>query len=162
YKKRQKIVDSVFRLVITENNVNHVVDLVVDSIKRQQPDSKDPQTIVDSVVRLAATQENANHVAGLIAQASLIGGLRTFFKSILRNTIEFSESGRSYTNEIIEEGQYPPITYLKYPKDNAFRIPNNHGLKTVVCCHKSVKVKDTDDILGTLDFMNQYSETNET
>ncbi|RHZ81123.1 hypothetical protein Glove_123g24 [Diversispora epigaea] len=44
--------------------------------------------------------------------------------------IEYSEPGRSYTYEIIEEGQYPSITYLKYTKGNIFRIPNNYKLKT--------------------------------
>ncbi|RHZ52151.1 hypothetical protein Glove_464g36 [Diversispora epigaea] len=44
--------------------------------------------------------------------------------------IEYSEPGRSYTYEIIEEGQYPSITYLKYTKGNIFRIPNNYELKT--------------------------------
>ncbi|RHZ77769.1 hypothetical protein Glove_173g3 [Diversispora epigaea] len=44
--------------------------------------------------------------------------------------IEYSEPERSYTYEIIEERQYPSITYLKYTKGNIFRIPNNYELKT--------------------------------
>ena len=30
--------------------------------------------------------------------------------------IQYSDSGRSYTYEIIKEGHYPHVTYLKYTK----------------------------------------------
>ncbi|EXX71393.1 hypothetical protein RirG_078850 [Rhizophagus irregularis DAOM 197198w] len=45
--------------------------------------------------------------------------------------IEYSETGRSYTYNIIEEGNYPPVAYLKYTKrQNGFRIPDNYEVET--------------------------------
>ena len=52
----------------------------------------------------------------------------------LESIIEYSEIGRSYTYNIIEEGHYPPITYLKYTKRqngfSGFRIPDNYKVET--------------------------------
>ncbi|CAG8748052.1 6820_t:CDS:2, partial [Racocetra persica] len=44
--------------------------------------------------------------------------------------VEYSEIGRSYTYNIIKEGQYLPTTYLKYTQwQNGFRIPDNYELE---------------------------------
>ncbi|CAB5389082.1 unnamed protein product [Rhizophagus irregularis] len=44
--------------------------------------------------------------------------------------IEYSETGRSYTYNIIEEGNYPPVAYLKYTKrQNGFQIPGNYEVE---------------------------------
>ncbi|CAB4446749.1 unnamed protein product [Rhizophagus irregularis] len=45
--------------------------------------------------------------------------------------IEYSETGRSYTYNIIEEGNYTPVAYLKYTKrQNGFQIPDNYEVET--------------------------------
>ncbi|RHZ52245.1 hypothetical protein Glove_463g63 [Diversispora epigaea] len=62
---------------------------------------------------------------------------------------------RSYTYEIIEEGQYPSITYLKYTKGNIFRIPNNYELKTKIlqqsrdACRRATVLKPFDNLTPT-------------
>ncbi|UZO18751.1 uncharacterized protein OCT59_010063 [Rhizophagus irregularis] len=47
-----------------------------------------------------------------------------------KSIIQYSEPGRSYTYKIIEEGYYPPATYLKYTKGQSFRIPDNYEVET--------------------------------
>ena len=45
--------------------------------------------------------------------------------------IQYSDSERSYIYNIIKEGNYPPIAYLKYTKgQNGFRIPDNYEIET--------------------------------
>ncbi|PKY27400.1 hypothetical protein RhiirB3_529185 [Rhizophagus irregularis] len=44
--------------------------------------------------------------------------------------IEYSETGRNYTYNIIEEGNYLPVAYLKYTKrQNGFQIPDNYEVE---------------------------------
>ncbi|CAB5383823.1 unnamed protein product [Rhizophagus irregularis] len=44
--------------------------------------------------------------------------------------IQYSDSERSYTYDIIKEGNYPHATYLKYTKgQKGFRIPDNYEVK---------------------------------
>jgi hypothetical protein len=45
--------------------------------------------------------------------------------------IEYSEPGRSYTYNIIKEGNYPPATYLKCTnRQNGFPIPDNYEIES--------------------------------
>jgi hypothetical protein len=44
--------------------------------------------------------------------------------------VKYSESGRSYTYDIIQEGRYPPAAYLKYTKGQRFRIPDDYEVKS--------------------------------
>jgi len=45
--------------------------------------------------------------------------------------IQYSDSERSYTYNIIKEGSYLPAAFLKYTKgQNGFRIPDNYEVKT--------------------------------
>ncbi|GET00460.1 hypothetical protein GLOIN_2v1472827 [Rhizophagus clarus] len=45
--------------------------------------------------------------------------------------IQYSDSERSYTYNIIKEGTYPPAAYLKYTKgQKGFRIPDNYEAET--------------------------------
>ena len=45
--------------------------------------------------------------------------------------IEYSETGRSYTYNIIKEGRYPPASYIKYTKrQNGLRIPDNYEVES--------------------------------
>jgi hypothetical protein len=45
--------------------------------------------------------------------------------------IQYSDSERSYTYNIIKEGTYPPAAYLKYTKgQKGFRIPDNYEVET--------------------------------
>ncbi|CAB4416282.1 unnamed protein product [Rhizophagus irregularis] len=45
--------------------------------------------------------------------------------------IQYSDSERSYTYDIIKEGNYPHATYLKYTKgQKGFRIPDNYEVKS--------------------------------
>ncbi|PKC62344.1 hypothetical protein RhiirA1_397698 [Rhizophagus irregularis] len=44
--------------------------------------------------------------------------------------IQYSDFERSYTYDVIKEGNYPPIAYLKYTKgQKGFRIPDNYEVK---------------------------------
>jgi len=47
-----------------------------------------------------------------------------------KSIIQYAEPGRSYTYNIIEEGYYPPATYLKYTKGQSFQIPDNYEVET--------------------------------
>ncbi|CAG8589261.1 961_t:CDS:2, partial [Dentiscutata heterogama] len=48
-----------------------------------------------------------------------------------KSVIEYSETGRSYTYNIIKEGQYPPAIYLKYTqRKNGFRIPDDYEVES--------------------------------
>jgi hypothetical protein len=44
--------------------------------------------------------------------------------------IQYSEPGRSYTYNVIEEGYYPSANYLKYTKGQSFRIPDNYEVES--------------------------------
>jgi hypothetical protein len=44
--------------------------------------------------------------------------------------IQYSEPGRSYTYNVIEEGYYPSANYLKYTKGQSFRIPDNYKVES--------------------------------
>ncbi|PKY32968.1 hypothetical protein RhiirB3_451535, partial [Rhizophagus irregularis] len=47
------------------------------------------------------------------------------------SVIQYSDSERSYTYNIIKEGTYPPAAYLKYTKgQKGFRIPDNYEVET--------------------------------
>ena len=47
-----------------------------------------------------------------------------------KSIIQYSEPRWNYTYEIIEEGYYPPATYLKYTKGQSFQIPDNYKVKS--------------------------------
>ncbi|RGB21785.1 hypothetical protein C1646_777253 [Rhizophagus diaphanus] len=48
-----------------------------------------------------------------------------------KSIIQYANSKRSYTYNIIKEGTYPPAAYLKFTKgQKEFRIPDNYEVKT--------------------------------